>query len=63
MQAEVNKCYRHRNGEIYEVLQIAENTDRNEQLVIYRSCDGKKKTVWARSREKFEDGRFKEELV
>lgn len=43
--------YRHWKGTVYEVLGIVVHTETHEELVYYRSPDGK---LWARPREMFE---------
>lgn len=51
--------YRHRKGGEYVVLNIAEHTETNEQMVVYQNTESGK--VWVRPKAMWEDeGRFLE---
>lgn len=39
--------YRHFKGNIYELLDIAKNSETLEDMVIYRACHGEKE-IWVR---------------
>jgi len=49
--------YRHFKDVLVTVQSVAVHADSGELLVIY-TIDGADGTVWARSRQKFEDGRY-----
>lgn len=51
MRPEANKIYRHFKGDYYLVLEIAKNTETNEEYVIYRKFADDEETVWARPME------------
>lgn len=53
----VGASYKHVKGGIYEVLCLAQHTERDESLVVYKSQVG---IIWARPLSQFTDGRFKE---
>lgn len=47
----IGKTYKHFKGAIMEVLHIAEHSETNEQLVIYRHINDNK--IWARPLDMF----------
>lgn len=48
MRPEADKIYRHFKGNYYLVLEIARNTETDEEYVIYRKFADDEATVWAR---------------
>jgi len=50
---------KHRKGGIYLILYLAEHTDTSVELVIYQE-EKENGQVWARPRDRFEDGRFED---
>lgn len=49
--------YKHKNGDIYEIIGFAKHTETEEELVIYYNMS-KREMVWVRPVSMFEDGRF-----